>query len=133
MHRRRLSMAVTAAVAAALLATTALVGVVSLAPSAAHAANGPIHHGPTVTHDSHHDLSVPLRTVAGRPSPAGAPHQADVPIRMPALRHGASNHLSAPVQGAVALAAPAATNRSAISVAVGRPRQTGLSRRVLAA
>ena len=103
-------MAVTAAVAAALLATTALVGVVSLAPSAAHAANGPIHHGPTVTHDSHHDLSVPLRTVAGRPSPAGAPHQADVPIRMPALRHGASNHLSAPVQGAVALAAPAATN-----------------------
>jgi hypothetical protein len=104
-------MAITAAIAAALLATTALVGVVSLAPSAAHAATaGPIHHGPTVTHDSHHDLSVPLRTVAGSPSPGGAPHQADVPIRMPALRHGAHNQLSAPVQGAVTQNAPAASN-----------------------
>ncbi|HZC07298.1 MAG TPA: hypothetical protein VE338_16810, partial [Ktedonobacterales bacterium] len=110
MHRRRLSLAMSAAVAAALLATTALVGVVSLAPRAAHAAEGPIHHGAVVTHDSHHDLSVPLRTVAGTPSPVTAPHQADAPIRMPALRRGASNHLTAPVQGATVLTAPTASN-----------------------
>ena len=110
MHRRRLSLAVSAAVAAALLATTALVGVVSLTPRAAQAAGGPIQHGATVTHDSHHDLSVPLRSVAGTPSPVTAPHQADAPIRMPALRHGAANRLSAPVQGATTLAAPTASN-----------------------
>ncbi|HET9110649.1 MAG TPA: hypothetical protein VFN78_07485 [Ktedonobacterales bacterium] len=110
MRRRRLSLAISAAVAAALLATTALVGVVSLTPSAAQAAGGPIHHGATVTKDSHHDLSVPLRDVAGTPSPVTAPHQADAPIRMPALRHGAANRLSAPVQGATTLAAPTASN-----------------------
>ena len=82
MHRRRLSMAVTAAVAAALLATTALVGVVSLAPNAAHASGGPVQHGAKVTHDSHHDLSIPLRDVAGTPTPPGAAHEADVPIRI---------------------------------------------------
>jgi hypothetical protein len=110
MRRHRLSLAMSAAVAAVFLATTALVGVVSLAPRIAQAAGGPIHHGAVVTHDSHHDLSIPLRDVAGKPSPATTPHQADAPIRMPALRHGAANHLSAPVQGATTLAAPTASN-----------------------
>ncbi|MDE3228489.1 MAG: hypothetical protein KGO05_01310 [Chloroflexota bacterium] len=109
MRRRRFSLAALA-VAAALIATTALIGVVSFAPNMAQAAGGPVQHGAIVTHDAHHDLSVPLRTVQGTPTPAGAPHQADVPIRMPSLRHGATNHLVAPVQGATSLAAPAATN-----------------------
>ena len=110
MHRRRLSFTVTAGITAALVATTALMGVISLSPHAAQAAGGPVQHGPIVTHEAHHDLSAPLRSVAGTPTPPGAPHQADVPIRMPALRHGAANHLTAPVQGAVALTAPTASN-----------------------
>ncbi len=124
MQRRRFSLA-TMAIAAVFVATTVLVGVMSFAPNVANAASGPIHHGATVTHDSHHDLSVPLRTVHGAPTPAGAPHPADVPIRMPALRHGAANHLTAPVQGATTLAAPAAaTNFDGVGAGFTGPNGT---------
>ncbi|HEX8996664.1 MAG TPA: hypothetical protein VF812_11585 [Ktedonobacterales bacterium] len=109
MHRRRLTLTISVAASAALVAVTALMGVVSLSPQVANAAQGPVQRNPIVTHDAHHDVSVPLRTVAGTPTPAGAPHQADVPIRMPALRHGAPNTLTAPVQGAVTQAAPTAS------------------------
>ncbi len=100
-------MTVSVGVTAALVATTALMTVISLAP---HTASAAVKHGPIVTHDSHHDVSIPLRDMAGKPSPSTAPHQADAPVRMPALRHGAPNKLVAPVQGATTLAAPAATN-----------------------
>ncbi|HEX9069977.1 MAG TPA: hypothetical protein VF807_14490 [Ktedonobacterales bacterium] len=107
MDRRRLILTVSAAATAAVIATSAFLAAVNVSP---HQANAQVHRGSVVINEVKHDVSPPLRSMNGHPSAPATPHEADAPIRMPQLRHGAPNHLIAPVQGPTSLAAPAASN-----------------------
>jgi hypothetical protein len=96
-----------------LLVALAIAGPLVLANTTSHASPANSKSGPIVTHDVHHDVSPPLSSIAGHPSPATAPHQADAPGRMPALKNGPHNNLVAPVQHAVSVAAPSPSNNFA--------------------
>jgi hypothetical protein len=96
-----------------LLVALAIAGPLVLANTTSHASPSNSKSGPIVTHDVHHDVSPPLASIAGHPSPPTAPHEADAPVRMPPLRNGPRNNLVAPVQGAVSTAAPAPSNNFA--------------------
>ncbi|HEV2404816.1 MAG TPA: hypothetical protein VGR88_05160, partial [Ktedonobacterales bacterium] len=98
----------------ALLSASALAFVMTPAfvAKTAHAQSAQRHsNGVTVTPDSHHDVSAPLSTIAGHPSPATAPHQADAPVHVPLRPEGPANNQHAEVQSHIGpYAAPTASN-----------------------
>ena len=98
MRRHRIPILATLAVLLS-VSTLAFVVVPTFVTKGVHA-QGIRHYanGVTVSPDSHHDVSAPLRTIAGHPSPATAPHQADAPVHIPLRPEGPANNLHSDTQ-----------------------------------
>jgi len=94
--------------AAGLAGVLVLVAVLATALTVVSGAGAaPVSGGARVTANVHHDVSKPLRSLGGKPTPPGKAHEAEAPKRLPAVRQGHPNSLPAPIQRSVGpLAAP---------------------------
>jgi len=85
----------------AIVATVSLAVVVPGARASQASTNIPVQKGPSVRHSDKNDVSPALRTIAGKPSPAGTVKRADDFAPLAGVHHGAPNNLQSPVQTSV--------------------------------